>query len=102
MHYRIYMCLVTKKGHVRRITKFGPTNLSTLFYKIMTNVSWRLKKVLSSTITEFEPAFVGGKQMINSCLISNELIDERKSAVIHNQSQLFFPSLILGGGMFLV
>jgi hypothetical protein len=71
-----YICLIPKIG-AKSAGDFRPISLTTYLYKIITRVlSERLKKVLPSTITEYQSAFVENRQILDASLIANKLIEE--------------------------
>ena len=59
---------------------FGPISLVTSLYKIISEImSGHLRRVLNETNFLFQVAFVEGGQILDTILIANEMVDEKKS-----------------------
>lgn len=72
-----YICLIPKRRDAKTVHDFRPISLIPCAYKILARVlSERLSKVLPLTITQHQSAFVEGRQILDSSLIANEIIDE--------------------------
>lgn len=68
----------------RRIKDFRPINLISSVYKILAN---RLSKVLASTITFDQTAFVKGRQILDAALVANEVMKDVRS---HKRKGIIF------------
>lgn len=72
-----YICLIPKKQHATKVKDFRPISLITSLYKILAKVlSQRPKKVIPTTIAENQCAFIEGRQILDCCLIANEMVEE--------------------------
>lgn len=72
-----YICLIPKRKEAKTVHDYRPISLIPCTYKILARVfSERLKKVLPLTISDQQYAFVEGRQILDSALIANEIIDD--------------------------
>lgn len=61
-------------------------------YKILAKLlANRMKKVLGRVINHRQSAFIGGRQLLHSVMIANEMVDDAK----RTKKCLFFLKLIL-------
>lgn len=72
-----YICLISKKIQASKVLKYRWISLVTSIYKIVAKVlAAGLKKALSHTIVSNQSAFVKGRQIEDSILHANELVDD--------------------------
>lgn len=74
-----FIVLIPKKDKSISFEEYRPTSLLGCIYKIIAKIlARRLSKVLDGVISGNQSAFVGGRQILDSIVILNELIDEAK------------------------
>uniref|UniRef100_A0A5B7BI34 Reverse transcriptase domain-containing protein n=1 Tax=Davidia involucrata TaxID=16924 RepID=A0A5B7BI34_DAVIN len=76
-----FIALIPKKEDVENIKDFRPISLvegvDKLLAKVLAN---GLKRVLGKVISASQNAFVGGRQILDAVLVTNECIDARKKS----------------------
>ncbi|GLT63247.1 hypothetical protein SLA2020_358250 [Shorea laevis] len=74
-----FITLIPKKLNPIELKDYRPITLIGCVYKLLAKVlANRLKNVMAGIITESQSAFVGGRQLVDSVLILNEVVDEAK------------------------
>ncbi|GKV03045.1 hypothetical protein SLEP1_g15411 [Rubroshorea leprosula] len=72
-----FLTLIPKKLSPRELKDFRPISLIGCMYKLLAKVlANRLKKVMPVIISKTQSAFVGGRQLVDSVLVLNEVVDE--------------------------
>ncbi|GLT95878.1 hypothetical protein SLE2022_135350 [Rubroshorea leprosula] len=74
-----FITLIPKKLNPLELKDFRPISLIGCLYKLLAKVlANRLKGVMSGLISDTQSAFLGGRQMVDSVLVLNEVVDEVK------------------------
>lgn len=83
-----FIALILKVADPQLLNDYRPISLIGCMYKIVSKLlANRMKKVMSLIIDETQSAFIGGRHLLNSVLIANEVIKEAKRS---QKSCLFF------------
>ncbi|KAK3199335.1 hypothetical protein Dsin_022750 [Dipteronia sinensis] len=74
---RTFIALIPKISKPERITDFRPISLVGAMYKVLSKVlANRLKKVMNSIIGDAQMAFIKQRQIIDSYVVANEIINQ--------------------------
>ncbi|GKV27934.1 hypothetical protein SLEP1_g37047 [Rubroshorea leprosula] len=74
-----FIALIPKKLNAVELKDFRPISLIGCVYKLLAKVlANRLKTVISEIVSDTQSAFVGGRQLVDSVLVLNEVVDEVK------------------------
>jgi len=74
-----FIALIPKVECPQRLNDFRPISMVGSLYKVLSKVlSNRLRKVMSSVISENQSAFIHGRQILDGILIANEIVEDAK------------------------
>lgn len=75
-----FICLLPKKELASKVKDFRPISLAHSIYKVLAKVlAERLKRVLPSTISINQSAFIEGRSILDPILIANESVEDYKA-----------------------
>ena len=84
---RTFIALIPKTDRPESVNDFRPITLCNSSYKIISKILVnRLKPILGSIVSEFQNAFVPGRQMVDNCLVAHEVINwvkKRKKGTLY-------------------
>lgn len=71
-----YSTLIAKRSSYEKSTDYRPISLTTSLYKVIAQIlAERIKNTLPTTIAENQLAFVKGRQITDTILMANEVVD---------------------------
>ena len=74
-----FIALIPKVAGPQNLNEYRPISLIGCMYKIVAKLlAERLKKVLPAIIDERQSAFIGGRHLLHSVIIANEVVEEAK------------------------
>ncbi|GKV12188.1 hypothetical protein SLEP1_g23370 [Rubroshorea leprosula] len=74
-----FLTLIPKKLSPTELKDYRPISLIGCVYKLLAKViSHKLKTVMPKIISDTQSAFLGGRQLVDSILVLNEVVDEVK------------------------
>ncbi|GKU89268.1 hypothetical protein SLEP1_g3431 [Rubroshorea leprosula] len=74
-----FLALIPKKMNPEQFKEYRPISLIGCLYKLLAKVlANRLKMVMEGIISESQAAFIGGRQLVDSVLVLNEVVHEVK------------------------
>ena len=74
-----FIALIPKIECPRCLNDFRPISMVGSLYKVLSKViSNRLRRVMSSVISETQSAFIHGRQILDGILIANEIVEDAK------------------------
>jgi hypothetical protein len=74
-----FIALIPKVECPQRLNDFRPISMVGSLYKVLSKVlSNRLRRVMSSVISETQSAFIHGRQILDGILIANEIVEDAK------------------------
>jgi len=83
-----FITLIPKVNSPQRLNDFRPISLVGCLYKVLAKVlANRLRSVVGSVVSDSQSTFVKGKQILDSILITNEVVDEARRK--HKELLLF-------------
>jgi len=83
-----FIALIPKVDSPQRLNDFRPISLVNCMYKVLAKIlANRLRAVIGSVVSDCQSAFVKGKQILDSILIANEVVDDARRL---NKEMLLF------------
>ncbi|XP_075099232.1 uncharacterized protein LOC142176070 [Nicotiana tabacum] len=74
-----FIALIPKRKGAIELKDFRPISLTSNVYKIVAKVlTERLKKVIGKLVSDYQNAFIKGRQITDAALIANEVLDWRQ------------------------
>ena len=74
-----FLVLIPKVENPQHLKQFRPISLIGCCYKILAKIlSKRLKEVLPTLIDEAQSAFLGERNILDSVMVANKIVDEVK------------------------
>lgn len=74
-----FYTLISKGENPQNLGEFRPISLVGSMYKIISKIlSNRLKRVMRKIIDKRQSAFMGGRYLLHSTLMENEVVDDAK------------------------
>lgn len=74
-----FIVLIPKKDNPQKVSDFRPISLIGCMYKVLSKVlANRLRRVMHLLISDCQSAFIKGRQILDSIMIANEMVDDAK------------------------